>query len=161
MTVICYRSGVLAADGRVTEDNTIFSNKYDKVFRLKNGGLIGAAGDAGGDDLVEFFNKLKKQPTHKQLLALEFEFQAIWVKPDNTVWIVEVQRDKDLAKYISAIWEIKEPFTAVGSGASWAMGAMDRGANAEQAVKTAIKYDNQCGGKIQIYKLHQSEKVEA
>jgi len=158
VTVICWRNGVLASDGRVTEENAIFSNRHQKIFRLKSGGLIASAGDAGGEDLVEFLNKLKKPlPSHKQLTSLEFEFTALWIKPDGQVWVLEAARDKETQKYTAGIFDIKDPYIAIGSGAAWAMGAMERGASAEQGVKTAIRFDNNCGGTIQKVKLIDGE----
>lgn len=156
MTVIVYKNGVLASDGRLTEENAIFTNSAQKVFRLKDGGLLGSAGDADDHELLTLLNRLKgKLPTHKQLASLEFEFSAIWVKPDKTVYVLEANREKELEKYISAIFPIKDSFVAVGTGSPWALGALAMGASAEQAVKVAIKFDNNCGGNVQVLKLNE------
>lgn len=154
MTVICYRSEIMASDGRVTEDSSIFSNKHKKIFRLKSGGLLGTAGDADDRDVVTLLDKCKgKLPTHKQLLSLEMEMSAILAQPDGKVYVLEAGKEEKEERWVAAIFEINEPFIAVGSGSAWAMGAMDRGATAEQAVKTAIKYNNTCGGAVQVFKL--------
>ena len=154
MTIIVYKSGVMASDGRVSEDSTIFTNRHQKIHRLKSGGLIGVAGDADTSDLVNLLNSLRKPlPAHKQLAALEYEFDSIFVKPDKTVFVLQSGRDKEANKYVTGIFEIKEPFIAVGSGKDLAIGALDRGASAEQAVKTAIKYDSNCGGPVQVFSL--------
>lgn len=156
MTVICFRDGIMAADGRVTQDNTIFTNKSQKIFRLKSGGLMGVAGDANDQELIDLVNKVKGNiPRIKQLLSLEFEFQALVVKPDKSVYILESFKDPSNNKFSCACYEIKEPFVAVGSGSAWAMGAMDRKATAKQAVLTAIHFDNNCGGQVTTLKLEE------
>lgn len=155
MTVIAFRNGIMASDGRVTEDASIFTNKLQKIFRLKNGGLYGAAGDADDRDLLDLLNKCKtKLPTHKQIIALGIEFSSIVVDPDGTVHIIEASKAEKDERWIAQIYKLNEPFIAVGSGREFAMGAMDRGASAEQAVLTAIKYNNTCGGKVQSFKLN-------
>lgn len=159
MTIIVFRSGIMASDGRVSEDSSIFTNRHQKIHRLKSGGLVGVAGDADTTDLVNLLNSLRKPlPTHKQLCSLEYEFDAIYVKPDKTVWVLQSGRDKDTQKYVAGIFEIKEPFVAVGSGKELAIGALDRGATAEQAVKTAIKFDTSCGGPIQVFSLESKDE---
>ena len=156
MTIIAYRKGVMASDGQVTEGNSIFTTKKQKIHRLKNGGLLGSAGDADDNDLVDLVNRnIGKALTHKKLQSLEFEFAAILVDPDGSVHVIETLLNEDSQKWRSAMYQIKEQFVAVGSGAAWAMGAMDRGATAEQAVKTAIKFDTNCGGAVQVYKLEE------
>lgn len=156
MTIIAYRKGVMASDGQVTEGNSIFTTNNQKIHRLKNGGLLGCAGDADANELITLVNRnIGKLITHKKLQSLEFVFVAIMVDPSGDVFVLESDIDEPTQKWRSAMFQIKDPFVAVGSGAAWAIGAMDRGATAEQAVKTAIKFDTNCGGAVQVYKLEE------
>lgn len=145
----------MASDSRVTADNTIFTNKHRKIFRLKDGSLLGTAGDADDSDLPNLFNRIKKIPTHKQLTNLGFEFQCIFVKPDSTVYVLESSLEEDTKIYKSSVYPINEPYVAVGSGSSWAMGALAMGASAEQAIKIAIKFDTNCGGAVQLESINE------
>ena len=157
MTTIAWRYPYLASDSRVTEGDAVFTNKLQKLFQLKDGSLLGTAGDADDSELKKLLERLKgKAPSHKQLHALDCETQGIWVLPDGKVYILEAIRREDSKGYVSSVIELKDQFAAVGSGAAWAQGAMDRGASAEQAVKTAIKYDTKSGGKTQVLKLESS-----
>lgn len=162
MTVIVYRAGVMASDGRISEDNDIFTNKAQKIFRLSSGALFGMAGDADAREIVSLFNRLKGKsfPSTKKIIELGKDFTALLALPDKTLWLIEcgVNSKEDGATPYANIIEMKDSFTAVGSGAKYALGAMDRGASAEQAVKTAIKYDNQCGGAAQVFTLESKDK---
>lgn len=157
MTVVAFRSGVMASDGRMTDETSIFSNKVTKVYRLKDGSLLGLAGDAAYQDILELFNK--KGLTIRKLANLQIDFSGIWAKQDGTVWTVEVSapKDKDQDRWTALLFEVKESFLAIGSGAPYALGAMERGASAEQAVKVAIKYDSACGGDVQKFRLNDTD----
>lgn len=155
MTCVTFRNGIMASDGRVTDDSDIFSNKCQKIFRLKDSSLLGLAGDAATQEIVDLFNK-RDFPTVKKLKALEIDFTGIFVKPDGSIQLVEVSRPKEEDKssqWTAIVFEIKEPFIAIGSGSKYALGAMERGATAEQAVKVSIKFDSSCGGPTQVYQL--------
>lgn len=147
----------MASDGRVTQDSSIFTNKLQKIVRLKSGGLFGAAGDAATDDIANLLDKLRKPlPTAKQIISLEIEFSGLWVKPDGSVFIIDADKTKE-ERWKASMFQINEPFFAIGSGDSYALGAMDRGASAKQAVETAIKFDSACGGPVQVFKLKEQE----
>lgn len=149
----------MAADGRATDETDIFSNKIQKIHILKDGSIIGVAGDLDIRDFITLLNKSKtKLPSQKALMELGYDFTAILVKPDQTAWLIECGKKDHKEQSFAQMLSITHPFYAVGSGSKYAMGAMDQGASAEQAVKIAIKYDSSCGGSIQVYKLEQEEQ---
>jgi ATP-dependent protease HslVU (ClpYQ) peptidase subunit len=45
MTTIAYRDGILAADGRTTYGDTIFTDNSRKIHRLSDGALFALCGD--------------------------------------------------------------------------------------------------------------------
>lgn len=143
----------MASDSRETAENVIVTNKSQKIIPLKWGALLGLAGDADARDLITLFDKMNpdKFPTIQKIISLGLDTHCLLACPDGAVYTISSGVDE--GKPFAQILQIKEPFIAVGSGSKWAMGAMDRGATAAQAVKTAIKYDNQCGGKVQVYEL--------
>lgn len=154
----------MVSDGRMTEENIIVADTTQKIFLLKNGGLLGAAGDADLREVVELLGKVKKKEGHwvlpsiKTLIGLQCDFEAILVLPDESVWLLECGlKPDDKTQWYCNVVQVSVPFIAAGSGSKWAMGAMDRGATALQAVKTAIRYDNMCGGKPQIFKLEKDQ----
>jgi ATP-dependent protease HslVU (ClpYQ) peptidase subunit len=143
----------MASDGRVTEEDTVFSDSLQKIFRLKDGSLLGTSGDADDRTLVELFNKQKKFPSHRQFANLGLEFEAIHVSQNGEISIVASAKEKDKDYWTVSLFTFPDTFVAIGSGRAYAIGAMARGATAEQAVKVAIKYTTTCGGKIQKVKL--------
>lgn len=77
-------------------------------------------------------------------MKLDENFTGMLIAPNGEPFMVE----DDLT-----LIQIKAPFYAEGSGADFAIGAMEMGASAEQAVQAAIKHSANCGGKIQTVKL--------
>ncbi len=161
MTVIVYKQGTMVCDGRMTDedDSSIFTNKAQKIYRLTDGGLIGIAGDAEHRSILALFNKVKgrKFPTYKQIISLTCDFSALMALTDDSLWFVSCGKREKNEEWHSEIIQIQDSFAAVGSGAKYAIGALERGATAEQAVKIAIKWDSACGGATQVYKLKEQE----
>lgn len=143
MTTIVYRDGVMAGDGRETNQNDEHSSWYVvrddcvKVFKLKDGRLFGYA--HGSEDCERLHQSLvKNQPPPK----LE-DIAGLLVDKKRRIWIYE-----------GNIWQrVKMPFYAIGSGSIIAMGALDAGATAVEAVKIAINRDLWTGGKVTAVKL--------
>jgi hypothetical protein len=143
MTTIAYRDGVLAGDGRETNQNDEHSSWYMvrddcvKVFKLKDGSLFGGA--HGSEDIERLYISLMKgQPPPK----LE-DIAGLRIDTKRRIWVYE-----------GNIWQrVKLPFYAVGSGAEFALSAMDAGAGAVKAVKVGINRDLWSGGKITAVRL--------
>lgn len=152
MTVIAYTKGVMCSDSRVTEGTSVFTDKLQKIFRLKDGSLLATAGDADDSTLFGYFNKVKK-PTTKGIAGLMLRFEALVVKPDGAIMAYSCEKEEEPEYWKVSMIHYQDPYIALGSGAYLAMGAMAHGATAEQAVKIAIKHDSGCGGEIQKVKL--------
>lgn len=161
MTVIVYKKPYMAADSRVSdeEDSSIFTNKYRKLHQLKDGSVLGIAGDADYRAILEFFNKLKgnKLPSNKQLISIGQDFDALWVRLDQKVYFIAVGKKSKNDEWSAQVLEVNDPFACIGTGAKYATGAMDMGATPERAVKTAIKFDPSCGGTVLVLKLEFNE----
>jgi ATP-dependent protease HslVU (ClpYQ) peptidase subunit len=161
MTVIVFKKPYMGSDSRVSDehDSSIFSNKIKKIHQLKNGGLLGIAGDADHRVVIELFNKMRtlKLPTSKQIIATGADFEALLYLPGGQLWYLNCGKKDKNDEWSAQALEVKDSFSAVGSGAKFALGALDRGASVEQAIKTAIKYDPSCGGVVQLYKIEDIE----
>ena len=102
----------------------------------------------------DLLDKLKgKDPTPKQIVALCIQVNCILVRPDGRMICISCDKVEKEDRWKVATFEMKDKFVAVGSGSEVAIGAMDRGASAVQAVRTAIKYNSGCGGDVQVLKL--------
>lgn len=173
IAVRCYDDKIeIAGDGRqIYESGQIVSDNIEKIYMLpvcepeskkEYTFIMGIAGDA---DLITRFilqltdtKLLNMQSTaavaqmlvrfykDENLPAKESKMDIILIKvrPDGeNVWIA---RDE-------TVEEITNPdtieFAAVGSGSDFALGALEGGASAKEAVETACKYRIDCGGKCQ------------
>lgn len=148
MTIIVFREGVLAADTQLTGSAGFITQSMMKIGRGTDGCIGGGAGD--GTNVQLFLNWIS-EPREAEW-AVEGSFCGMLVMPNSSVWLYE---DTDLIKLR------KQPFYAVGAGAPIAMGAMEQGATAREAVKIAMKYSTSCGGQITTLDLHPKKKAKA
>jgi 20S proteasome alpha/beta subunit len=143
MTTIAYRNGVLAADTRETEKDTIYSDRVRKVHKLRDGSLYAAAGSGEACEmLLQSLIKRTKCPA-------PLDVEALHVKPDGSLWVCAGNAWLPMDY---------EPYYAMGSGATVALAAMDAGADAVKAVRIAIKRNTHTGGRVQHVKLRRKRK---
>lgn len=137
MTTIAARGGVIACDGRETDDNIVVDDKCEKIWRLPDGSLLGCAGDTEDGQRLYAALKCKTSPPKLDNVA------ALLIRPSGRMELYE-----------GNIWQrIKKPYYAVGSGAPFAFGAMDAGATAKQAAAIGANRDPNSGGQIQVLRL--------
>ncbi len=138
MTIIAYRDGVMAADTCFTDG---FITSGVKLYK-KSGHIIGFCGDvAQALVFVDWFFNQKKN--RRPDLASETGWEALVLNKDGvTTW------ERSLRPI-----PMDDEFYAIGSGSMLAMGAMEHGASASQAVAIACKRDPYCREPIQAMKL--------
>lgn len=102
-----------------------------------------AAGAGNAADMAQFLKWVEEGRDEDEAVKLE-NLEGFLVSPKGETFLVEA----DLHPFA-----IDAPFHAGGSGSAVALGAMEMGATAEEAVRIAIKYTTSCGGEIQIVKL--------
>jgi ATP-dependent HslUV protease subunit HslV len=139
MTTIAYQNGVMAGDSQANYNDTQVG-RLTKVIKV-NGMLAGAAGDL--QDVQIFFDWVT-HGMHDTNKPEELNFVGMVVTKTGKV----LQFDKKVVAF-----EIEAPFHAIGSGREFAIGAMEAGASAYQAVVAAAKYDNSTGGEIIVESL--------
>jgi len=143
MTTIAYRSGVLAADTLIAY-NTITNGERDKIERCGDY-LVAMAGVTWVRPILEEWVRAGCDPNEvpEQLLDNQDKFAALIVAPNGLAhefdsgYLVPVHAD----------------YTAIGSGALIAMGAMAHGATAEEAVMAASRHDKATGGPVTAHKV--------
>lgn len=137
MTTIATDGRSMAGDGLSIMDGTIVATNSVKVEKLTDGSLFGACGSAADAlHLVEFLNGgcIGDWPHRTD------NFGAIVVRPDGSVFTCS--ENDGLIKVCAPI--------AMGSGADYAVGAMDAGASPAEAVSIAIGRDPRSGGSISV-----------
>lgn len=131
---------MLASDSVITTNSTVVGYTR-KVTKSGSGWLAAAAGHAC--DMVSYLRWVEEGREEDAAVKLE-NLDGLLVSPKGEVFLVE-------ANLVPI--PIDAPFFAGGSGSEIAIGAMEMGASAEEAVRIAIKHNTSCGGEIQIVKL--------
>ena len=142
MTTIAARAGVMAADSRETDQHEalefsfVVSDRARKLYRLPDGSIFGGAD--GSESIHRLLESLKKKLSCPKI--------------ENVSGLL-LNRDKSIRLYEGNVWlKVKEPYYAIGTGASFAMAAMHAGADAITAVKIAARMDPFSGGRVRWVK---------
>jgi hypothetical protein len=142
VTVIAYRSGIIAADSRETtasDDGGISVATCLKLFRKRVGKrdvVIGTAGGTyAGMIFVDWYGTGKPVPASFDVLNLEEDFEVI-ILDRGIVYT---------ANHLCRPVEVIDPFVAIGCGRKAALAAMHLGRSARVACEVACKVDPLCG----------------
>ena len=134
MTVIAVRNRIMASDTMTGYGN----KKVNEIKTVaKDGFILGAAGAEvpSMDDIVDWFFKVQYPlPAYENT-----DFTLLVLTPSGRIETWDHTGMKNI---------IKSSFWAIGAGADFAMGAMHAGADAETAVRLAIKHCWGCGGRV-------------
>lgn len=121
-------------------DSQAFSNvktRFQKLYRLPDGSLFGAAGD-----LEEILAVLEWLRGGEKPEGVE-RFEGMVVGPAGGA----------ILGYRLMRRPIAEPFHALGSGSYFAIAAMACGKTAAEAVRLAARFDSGTDGRVQSMKL--------
>lgn len=144
MTTIAFDGKTMACDTRVVCGSNCY-NTDTKIYE-NDSAVIGVAGDAGvGILLVKDDGILV--PKH-----YDFDFEAlVLVKDTEKVYKVAFYKSWDCA--LSSVIPVADVYAAVGSGAPYALAAMECEYSAHGGVAVASKFDPNTGGKIIVKPL--------
>lgn len=140
MTTIAYRDGVIAFDSRVTEDDLIISDSYNKSYEIDNLKIF-FAGD------VILLPALAGCIQDESPAAVVGEIEAIVWTGNTLLWVSLEQ---------GCFYKMPMAFNSyfsIGSGKAHAYTAMDMGADALTAVKMAAKRDKNTGGTVNSFSI--------
>jgi ATP-dependent protease HslVU (ClpYQ) peptidase subunit len=162
MTVIAYSSKhqILAADSRCSNSTgDMHLTNCQKVFVLRNGALLGSAGDADARELFELIKNAtpRKLPSRHALAELKAEIECLIVFPKGQVYLITSEFvERGAGKH--GAWDgevlpMRDPLVSIGSGSPYAYGAMEHGASPVQAVRAACRRDLMCALPVQWEKL--------
>lgn len=146
MTIIVYRSGVMAADTAVWRDD-LFVGHTVKIARRSDGYLIGTAGAMAPAETIRK-NWLKAKNAF-DIENPEEETSVIMVCPQGLIYEL---CEEDWA-------QTEDQYAAEGAGMDVALGALSAGATAEEAVAHTIMRHAKCGGEITSY-THKSATMK-
>ena len=144
MTTIAYKDGILAADSQTTAGHLSTSSTRSKIRKFDDGY---AAFSGLCSDIPILFDLIKGKEVEGD------------TKDIDATAIVMPNKGKPYQASVDSLGNLyKHPiskFSAIGSGWTVAMGAMQSGASAKEAVKEAIKLDIYSGGAVKWKKQGQ------
>lgn len=144
MTTIAYKDGVIAYDSRQTRNSAIVSDNAPKCQVVDGVSffLSGAVCDEKAL-IAAYFGTASPVPVECSGYVVDGGKLMMVGHDDKTgIW----KQDLDQANP-----------DAIGSGAPYALAAMDMGASAEDAVRAAMKRDIYTGGKIRAMSISPGE----
>lgn len=144
MTIIVYRDGILAADTAIWR-GCIYVGDAQKITKTNDGILVGAAGNAME---CEAFRKWAAGNRRSAWKPQNDDFNGLLIEPSGMV--------SQYSGLNKVPCNIEYPFHAIGYGYEIAYGALDMGASAYDAVKSAILRHAYCGGNITTLKLNEN-----
>lgn len=155
MTVIAYRDGVMAGDSLWSDSSDegkgLVCNLQNKIMRLASGALYGGSGATDDRTLVQALAEARDSsdfPSAKKLRKMEHgSVLSLVVLPDGSMWCIGTGKD------YGGVEPVQHPFFAIGSGSHVALGAMQQGASAKEAVAAACRWNIYCREPIHILKL--------
>lgn len=144
MTTIAYRDGIIACDSLWTMFDAVDTHA-SKIMRLASGALLGMAGANDSRPYVTLLDKvktLKQLPSYGDIAAIRQDFAGLLVLPSGR--IVRIEGSLKAPEHMEdsgdiGAWEINRDFYAIGNGSDFAIGAMEMGASARQAVRVACR----------------------
>lgn len=153
MTTIAYKDGILACDRQVTHGNC--RQECVKMWVIDDVCIV-AAGILSDAMLFRDWWASDKDKT-----AISLRAAGITLLSDNTDVLVLDLITGELSEYDSNLvpMPIYGQFCAWGSGCDLAMGAMEAGADAAQAVDIAIKHDTYTGIGISVLNINEIKEV--
>lgn len=164
MTVIAYRSGIMACDSCWASAGTQIVSMI-KIKRLSSGALLGSAGENDGREMELLLDKIRdpaKLPTRQELIALKLDYCGLIAFPRGSVWMIATGAVDDAGYPTNedddmGVWPATTMggYAACGSGGDVALAAMDahKSVTARQAVEIACRRNINCRAPVHVRHL--------
>lgn len=141
MTIIAYKNEIIAGDSKASLDDLYFFD-FKKTVKSSDGTIGGACGSIYWiNNFIDWILSGRK----KHWTDFNERCSALFITTDRQVHCIDSSGIMPIIMVNNCI--------SIGSGREIALGAMDAGASAEEAVKITMKRDAYCDGFISIEKL--------
>jgi hypothetical protein len=147
VTTVAFRDGVMAADSLGT-DEMIGKCRLQKIRRVKVKGkehLIGVCGHFEASLLFAEWYGSRSDKIFDRITRFD--------KDSDFSVLIWTGKKLFTADRMMLMYEAHEDYYAIGTGASYAITAMDCGKSAAQAVQMAMKRDINTGGRVVTARL--------
>ena len=145
MTTIAYKDGIIAWDSRVTAENFIVDDEYDKHVVIADIHLF----CSGATEFVEDFCQAYAA---RSTTVKDMDVYAIVLESNGKLFKAGVEEKKGGFR----IWRSPIPpgrISALGSGHDFVLAFMDMGLTAEEAVQRVMKFDAATGGRVHTFQI--------
>ena len=140
MTTIATDGKSVAADGLGTVNNLVVERAGEKVRKLRDGSLLGVAGDAFALDQIADWLEAGAVPADR---PEGLKVDVLLIRPGGSAL---------MCGNSLRLTACDLPY-AIGSGGDLAMGAMAAGKSPAEAVEIAARYDINTGGRVRTYRV--------
>jgi hypothetical protein len=156
VTTIAYKDGIMAADSGLYDDSWgIYYGEVDKIHILRDGSLLGLAGDGDNRALIALLDAKGSGATPDDLIETGVDASGMLVEPDGSVFYVDVTIPRTMKQRPSgSLVKVKHTHYAVGIGYQVAMGAMQAGKSAEDAIKDTVPVNVFTRAPVHVVKLN-------
>jgi len=138
VTTIAYKDGIIAYDSRATNGGTIENDSVIKRVVRDGVNFFMCGAFADYDGFVTAYLSGDKPSKYVDICALVVKGGVVSLAGADKCELWEREA-----------WAVE----AIGSGSSFAFGAMDAGCSAKNAVRIAARRDTKTGGRIRTYKI--------
>lgn len=169
MTTIAFKNGVLVADSMASAGDERFPVPVNKVFRRTSLGHTYLIAGAGSYSLVvkwmRAFDADIAKNANGESPTGDMDCARLFTPEEMNMVILHQTPDDDLK-----LWELgsngsfcvdpaEVPYYSIGSGSSFALGAMAAGASAVEAVMAATIFDVWSAGEVHGFSIHDDREI--
>jgi ATP-dependent protease HslVU (ClpYQ) peptidase subunit len=142
-TIVMDKQGLIAYDSRVTAGNHICTDSANKLIRSNGINYFICGREADEPLLIRAFENGAEEdyPDNVNVSAI--------IVQGSTVYTAGINNIEGYYCQTETIGDI----VVAGSGGDYAAGALHAGCNAKEAVKIAIKCDNNSGGRVRTFQV--------
>ena len=142
MSVVAFDGITIAADRQATAGALI--RRTSKIRRLPNGEILAWTGGLENGLAMARWYEAGADPAHFPASQKDEDWSRLLVVSKGKVFFYEQLPEKQLLMDRKGAW---------GAGRDFALGAMEAGASAVQAVKVASRLSNVCGLGVESFKV--------
>lgn len=144
MTTIAYKDGVISYDSRITSDNIIQDDDFDKHHGYGDTHFFFCGSTEDMEDFANLYLAKENPVRDLDVSALVFE--------EGKLFKSSVEEKEETFRIWKSPVRLKST-VAIGSGRDFALAFMDSGMSSEDAIKATAKRDTWTGGKVRTFKL--------
>ncbi len=164
MTTIAVKAGVMACDSCWTDSNGLHGTSLNKITRLKSGALLGEAGDNDSRAVVKLLQNVKnydQMPSAQELESTRVDYAALILFLNGETAEITITRHEGGSDvhFTAGSHRVNRGGAAVGTGAMVAIGSMDAGKSAREAVEIACRRDPYSKGPVYAVALKVEKPV--